>query len=292
MPEVTISGTPSKLTFTYKGIAPEPNAIIPRVRFDFDVHYTVAPGYPGNNIILNLAKSEVKIIPKVGEKLYGGTLIPLRPWVELSPGSPVLFYLYADLDHYRLTQIEKVREGGSLQVLIELFIVAEIQKEPPVKQTATILVQDIRIPKSDWVETILPQLKYKDISLIEVPKIEKPIFSDIVVKLNEAWKQYCMGEYDKVLTECRKAMEGLTTLVKTEGFEKEVTDDNGKKKKAPDWEKVLGHKKTGEIIEAIAQKHFGFLAPGAHYGKSINREDAELAIMLTHGLVNFISKKF
>jgi hypothetical protein len=39
----------------------------------------------------------------------------------------------------------------------------------------------------------------------------------------------------------------------------------------------------GEIIETIS--------PGAHYGKSINREDAELAIMFAHGLANLISKR-
>ena len=99
-----------------------------------------------------------------------------------------------------------------------------------------------------------------------------------------------MGEYDKVLTECRKAMEGLTTIIKNKGFQKEI-EEEGKKKIVPEWEKALGHKEMGNIIEAFVQKLFGFLAPGSHYGKSINREDAELAIMLTHGIVNFISKK-
>jgi len=45
---------------------------------------------------------------------------------------------------------------------------------------------NLRIPKSDWVETILPQLKYKEVSLIELPKIEKPEFGDVATKINEA----------------------------------------------------------------------------------------------------------
>ena len=59
----------------------------------------------------------------------------------------------------------------------------------------------------------------------------------------------------------------------------------------PNWEKVLGNKEIGNIMEGFVQKLFGFLAPGSHYGKSINKEDAELAIMSTHALVNFVAKK-
>jgi hypothetical protein len=144
--------------------------------------------------------------------------------------------------------------------------------------------------KAIWVETILPQLKYKEVSLIEFPKIEKPEFGDVAARINEAWKQYSMGEYDKVLTECRKAMEALITVVKNRGFQKEITDEKGKRI-VPDWEKALGHKEVGDIVEAFVQKLFGFLAPGSHYGKSINKEDAELATMTTHALVNYVAKK-
>ncbi len=62
-------------------------------------------------------------------------------------------------------------------------------------------------------------------------------------------------------------------------------EEEGKRRTVPDWEKALGN------IEALMQKLFGFLAPGSHYGKPINREDAELAIMSTHALINFVAKK-
>jgi hypothetical protein len=137
----------------------------------------------------------------------------------------------------------------------------------------------------------LPQLKYKEVSLLEIPKIEKPEFGDIIARINDAWKQYSMGEYDKVLTECRKAMEALSTVIKNKGFQKEITDEKGNKRVVPNWEKALGHKEIGDIVEVFVQKLFGFLAPGSHYGKSINREDAELAIMNTHALVNYMAKK-
>jgi hypothetical protein len=185
--------------------------------------------------------------------------------------------------------MEKLRQGKDLQLQIQLSFVAEVQQQPPIRQPITIQL-DERIAKSDWAEKILPQLGFKDVALIEIPKIERPEFGDSISRINEAWKQYSMGEYDKVLTECRKAMEALVAVVKGKGFEKETGDEKGKKAGA-DWKKALGHEEIGEIIEAVVQKHFGFLAPGSHYGKGINREDAEFALMLTHGLINFVCKK-
>jgi len=211
MPEISIG--PSRLIFNYRSITPEVYTLIPRLRVDLDVHYALAPGQPGYNMVVNFGKSELKIITKGGENLYAGMLVPEQSFLTLSPNSSSSPHLYIDLDHYRLAQIEKVREGRDLQACIDISFVAELQQQPLVRHTAAVSL-GVRIPKSDWVEVILPQLKYKEVSLIEIPKIEKPEFSDIIARINDAWKLYSMGEYDKVLTECRKAMEGLTTILK------------------------------------------------------------------------------
>ncbi len=290
--EVSIAEVPigqSRLTFTYRRIMVEVYSLIPRLRLDFDVHYALGPGQPGYNIILSFGKSELKIITKAGENLYAGMLVPEQPTFTLLPNSSFSTRLFADFDHYRLSQVEKIREGGDLQARIELFFIAELQQQPSVKYPATTSF-NIRIPKSDWVEKILPDLKYKEVSLIEIPKIEKPEFSDTIIKINEAWKMYSMGEYDKVLAECRKALESLIAIIKNKGFSKEI-EEEGKKKTVPDWEKALGHKEMSNIMEVFVQKLFGFLSRGSHYGKPINREDAEFAIMTTHALVNFVEKK-
>lgn len=175
-------------------------------------------------------------------------------------------------------------------IFIGYRLVAELQQQPSAKYPEEVSLE-FRVPKSDWVEKILPQLKYKEVSLLELPKIEKSEFGDIVARINDAWKQYSMGEYAKVLVECRKAMEALTTTVKNRGFQKEITDEKGNKRSVPDWEKALGDKEIGSIVEVFVQKLFGFLAPGFHQGRSINREDAEFAIMNTHALVNYVIKK-
>jgi len=100
-----------------------------------------------------------------------------------------------------------------------------------------------------------------------------------------------MGEYDKVLTECRKALEALNKKVKAQGFTKEIKEEQGSKKELPDWDKLFGSSKLGDIIGTINKKLWGFVAPGAHAGKAINREDADFALMITHAITNIVIHK-
>ena len=97
-----------------------------------------------------------------------------------------------------------------------------------------------------------------------------------------------MGEYDKVLTDCRKVIEEIGTIVRKRGFE--IIDEENKKR--PDWKKFFGGDEVGEIFGTINQKIYGFTWPGAHTGKSINREDADYALMITHAIANMVIKKF
>jgi hypothetical protein len=110
---------------------------------------------------------------------------------------------------------------------VDIFFIAHLQQQPPITYPGQVNL-DIRISKSDWVEKILPNLKYKEVSLIEVPKIENPEFS-VVAKIDDAWKMYSMGEYGKVLTECRKALEAFVTILKEKGLQKEIIEKEGKK---------------------------------------------------------------
>ncbi|MFP3138124.1 MAG: hypothetical protein RXS42_07895 [Nitrososphaeria archaeon] len=285
-------GSQFTLRFEYKHAAPEELSVVPRLNFDVEVTYITMPKGQEYAVELNYMPSKLKIISKEGQVIYTSSLIQDSPFPRMSPNTQTTTRFYTELDHYRLAQVEKIREGGDLQIRMELSFIINIYS---FGNLATRLPSGVsidgRIPKSDWVERILPQLKFKDVSLIEIPKIENPEFGEVINEINDAWKQYSMGEYDKVLTGCRKAMEALGKIVKDKGFKKEATDEKGEKKTVPDWEKAVGDEKIGKIIEDFVQKLFGFLAPGSHYGKSINREDAELAILNTHALVNYVARK-
>jgi hypothetical protein len=283
MGEEVIRVGQSSLKITYKGIDADVYSLIPRLRLYLNIEYMLPSQL--NSIDINFEMAELRIRSD-GSNIYVGSFIPERRTLTLSLGQSIPIYLYVDLDHYRLAQMERIRGGRDLQMSLDLYLTVKLGTGLyPIRDTLP-----IRIPKSDWVEKYLSELKYKEVSMIEIPKLENPEFSDSIARINEAWRMYSMGEYDKVLVECRKALESLGNAIKGRGFKKEI-EENGEKKTVPDWEKALGHKKMGELMETFVQKLFGFLAPGAHSGKSINREDAELALMSTHALINFFINK-
>ncbi len=285
-----ISVRDSKLTFECRDISVDTLSLVPRLRLCLDVRLlSRGPGQPGYSITVDIERGELKITTKEGSHplyLYVGYFIPEKRTHTLSSGDSVTICMYADLDHYRLARIEKIREGGDIKGYVVLYVTIKMETEVRFEHSWV----QIRIPKSDWVEEFLPQLKYKEVFLVEMPKLERPELSDAITKINEAWRMYSMGEYDKVLVECRKALESLETTIKNMGFQVK-SEEEGKEKTVPDWGGALGHKEMGELIKVIVQKLFGFLAPAAHAGKSINREDAELAIMFTYALINFFAKK-
>jgi len=284
-------GTYSRLRFTYRTISPDVYSIYPRLRIDLDVAHTVVGGAPSPvyNIAITDANMDLKIRDKDGIYHYIGTLTPTQIFFNLSPGGSMILNSFLNLDHYGLSQIEKLRENKDIMLSIDTRFIAELQQQPPVRSPQSFTLE-LRVPKSDWVETILPSLKYKDVMLIEIPKLADTEFTEIVNYLNGAWKQYSMGEYDKVLSECRKALEALNGKLRSKGFEKEVANEKGTKR-VPDWSKLLGNQELGEIIGIINQKMWGFVTPGAHAGKAINKEDADFSLMTIYALINLAIKK-
>ena len=255
----------------------------------FEVTHNILAGGGPYSFIISDLQLRLSIL-KNGLLHYVGELIPRQPLFILPSGGASNIICDITLDHYGLSQIEKLREGGDLTFRVQGSFVGEKQQQPQTKTLAGFTL-DLRMPKSDWVENILPRLKYKDVLLLEIPKFLEPKFEDVVTYVNGAWKQYSMGEYDKVLTECRKALETLSNKVKTQGFKKEIVDDQGKKKEIPDWDKLLGSPNLGDILGSINRKIWGFVTPGAHAGKAINREDADFALMTTHAIINLTIHK-
>jgi hypothetical protein len=227
---------------------------------------------------------------KAGAVHYLGELINRKPFLLLPSGSTDNIVYDFAFDHWGLGQIEKLREGGDLTFRVEGNFTGYNPQQPQSMATSEFIL-DFRMAKSDWVENILPRLKYKDVILLEIPKLIEPQFEDVITYIDDAWRQYSMGEYDKVLTECRKALETLNKKVKAQGFTKGNTEEQGTKKELPDWDKLFGSSKLGDIIGTMNQKLWGFVAPGAHAGKAINREDADFALMITHAITNIVIHK-
>jgi len=277
----------SRLDITYSLSGAEKLSIHPRLVFNFSFRHSISGALPYDLRVSNLTgnlkmKSENLFI-------YLGQLVPLYPLITLGKDHTCGIPFSVDLSYPRLREIEKLREGKDLDLLAEVKFIGEQNDQPQNKELSTFQL-NFRIPKSDWVEKMLPQLKFKNVSLIEIPDLMGSEFQKIVNHVNDAWKQYSMGEYNRLLTDCRKALEELSKTIRNKGFEKEETNEE-KKRKVPDWSKLFGNKNLGSIIKDMNRKTLGFVAPGSHAGTSVNREDADFALMTTHGLVNLATKK-
>ena len=76
------------------------------------------------------------------------------------------------VDNYTLSQIEKIRRGNNLSMELYLQFQAFVEGNPATIQPYKIPLKGITIPKSTWVEDILPRLDYKNVALVEIPKLE------------------------------------------------------------------------------------------------------------------------
>lgn len=103
--------------------------------------------------------------------------------------------------------------------------------------------------------------------------------------LNSAWREYESGKYDHVLNDCRKSLEATKKIAR----DLSLITSNGEDR--IDFNKISGSDETGEIVSMVFQKTWAFTTPGAHIGRTINREDADFALLLTHAIVNFVSER-
>ena len=73
------------------------------------------------------------------------------------------------------------------------------------------------------------------------------------------------------------------SCVLNHGYPRILSLNLGQKRTLPDWERLLGSENIGKAVSKMTQSTFGFVAPGSHAGKAINRENAEFALLVTTG---------
>lgn len=279
----------SRLRISYRSARAQRFSIRPRLVLDFEINHSISTGETYTVAMSNF-RGDLNMIKQGGPTYYLGQVISEQSILNISRGSPSGFSLGLDLSHYGLRQVEKIREGKDLVLVVNVSFVGEIYRQPQTKTSSAFQLQ-FRIPKSDWVETLLPEMGYKTVSLLEIPQLMDSEFQEITKYVDEAWKQHSMGEYNRVLSDCRKALEAIGTKIRKKGFEKTITEEEGRKRKVPNWGKLLGNKDLGNLVGTINQKTVGFMTPGSHAGKAVNKEDADFALMTTHAIVNLAIRK-
>lgn len=278
MPEININQY-YRINFEKSSIDVDTTSLKPRLRISINVTCLSSPAM-SNPIDIELNTSEIKV-NKQGTFYYAGMLTPDYSIIKLFPSSAQTITYSIDLDHYLLSQIEKLRDGKDMSYSLALKFVANVEQPQRNKTSHTCLV-DVRIAKSDWVEKLLSQMKFKEVFLFEFPKLEDVDFSETVLHIDSAWKQYLIGEYSTVLIDCRRALESFKKVAES----KALTNGDD-----VDFEKIVGNKNIGNIMADIYRKLWGFVSKGAHIGTSINKEEADFALISIHALMNYCLRK-
>ena len=126
---------------------------------------------------------------------------------------------------------------------------------------------------TEWLE-ILNELGYGRRRLLEI-LIPSPegAGQEVLAHIDAADRAMVQGQYDTVLVSCRKALESM---------DKAATEQN------LDLRVRLGSESKAEFIEALRKRLKEFLSKGAHPGSTINRRDADFALILTKNLLAYI----
>jgi len=260
--------------------------ISPTLRFPF--HFTNSSD---DEIVLFNLNFLFYVIDNKGREYVVNFVYFNDPILELHARNQTSTEGFVTMNHLILKRIEEIRENRDLRYKFFGNFAGIHYPQTGAKQEINKTSKESisgRISKSDWVENHLPLFQYKDVHLLEIPRIDHAEFKQISEYLNSAWRQKAMGQYDKVLTDCRKTIEELGSIVKKKGY----LTKNEKGEDLPDWKKYFSNEEIGELFGAVNQKIYGFTWPGAHSGKSINLEDADYALMITHAIANRVIKKW
>ncbi len=212
------------------------------------------------------------------------------------------FYLEFPLDAVRVAQLERLRNGGDLTFRLDLKLSAqefgpphEAKEDAPVRCTLRRLHRltaqlVFTVPKSVWIEQVLPRLGYGMVHIIEFPAASLDSCAELAQSfqaLHQAQELHKLGLYDDAVGKCRVALDKFFELA-------DKTGEDGAKRRVPilkrSWEAKLG-KDTytwldgtlGAIKQAANLAHH---SPNAHYSQL----DSQMILAITSAVVSYAAR--
>ncbi len=215
-----------------------------------------------------------------------------------------LVYLEIPLDQARIALLNRLRNGGDVKLRLdcelfsdELVEMARLQKENPntaiwgVKARHRMLHNvEAHIPRSRWIEQVLPNTGFGKVYLLELPVI--PIEASLGMHgafsaLEQASKLERHGFYDEAVAKCRLALEPFFDRV-------DKANERGEIRKVPtlkaSWQTRLG-KATYEWLNAalIAAKQ-ATDEPHHLSSSSFGQMEAQMVLLVASSLVAYAVK--
>lgn len=207
-------------------------------------------------------------------------------------------YMEFPLDLKRLDLLNKQRNGGDVHLTIHLELLSnEIAWLNPkdTQQSAWGITYrhrsyskvELKIPRSEWLEKILPGTGFGKTYLVELPIVSiescekmKSAFEN----LQTAQALENQGFYKESVSKCRTALEAFIE-------QKTVIDDKGKEKKIPklkaSWETRLGER-TYNWLDSSLSVIKGEANKAAHLSpKHFTQLEAQMLLLVTTSLLAY-----
>jgi TusA-related sulfurtransferase len=278
------------LRFQIVGIDPDPHSIYPRLRIQVNVRAENV-GQTDTYIGIDGLRLDSSILNENGvEKHLPTAYSDSGSYMVGTFENSIIFIM--DLDHFGLSQIERIRNNKDIRLKASLRFSFEMPSQYvdrttkfPIKQAGTQQLQEYTIPKSVWLERILPAFNFKEVFLLEIPKLmENADTAELAKHLSRALDKLSSGDYPGVLTDCQKALEETKAIAKKKGYTRVVESAE-----RIDFGHFSDKEKIQEALEKSWQGVWGFgQAGGRHIGGERGKDEAWLSILSTFGLVNLI----
>src|SRR5579859_3384432 len=260
------------------------------------------PKDPGTTI--NFRELRCRVSPFEGT--YFALSLPVYLNYRLTPGtesSGNSVYMEIPLDQRRLALLNRLRKGGDVKLRLDLELLADELVEiarpqnPPgtsiwgLKEHHRMFSKvPAEIPRSKWIEQVLPQTEFAKIHILELPAI--PLESCAAMKaafdaLQHAYKLESQGFYDDAVAKCRVALEPF--------FERaEIIDDKGEKRKVPilksSWQTQLGRVTYDWLNAALIAMKRAADEPHHLSSSSFGQLEAQMLLAVTTSLIAYAVK--
>jgi len=299
------------LNVEFLGISPpETKGLIPQVQIKLRVTNQT-------NVGLLILSCEGGIAVKA---YYAGKVSRIYPMM-LEPQKSENCNILWEIPYDVLERIERLRNGGRLQIQIDIAILAIIYGiSDRVKKSLQYLCQaydhgkvrgygyqsldnknekvvlklicpvidpktgkyEITVAVDEWLE-VLSKLNFKRVRIVEIPELVSNSDPHLNAVIEELDKAWKLmsQNFEESLNACRKALENFRDYVKKRGFIKVVEDSEGKKREKIDFKKLYNGERFGDAMDKIFTGLWTLTDIGSHAGRSKLTTRADMEFVMT-----------
>lgn len=277
-----VSVNPENITGTFDGL-----------RSFLNVFISVVYRPPSKELSIDVIAMSAKLKLQHPGTLLSEVVLPVGqsiPREEYSTGEWFNFVL----DEPAMHTIEKSRTGD-IQFIIELTVVTNLKSHFNSSSQKIIKSLDqvhkgstrlsLVIPRSVWVEKILPGTGFKNLKLIEIPVTHRSLkeaYQDIVFEFNKAEEYFNQQDYNKCIAHCRHTLDALTRNLKK--IKEQQPSETAFK-----WLEKIDNA-TFSWIDELNKSNAALTSKTHHSGhkRDFSKHEAESVYLVTLGLLNFI----